>query len=53
MKNKLSHQNHEKDSASREEVKDHSERSKYFPFDIPVSSQDGSLFIKFVKPVVA
>ena len=53
MKNKLSPQYHEKDSDGRKETKDHTERSKYFPFDIPVSSQDGSLFIKFVKPVVA
>jgi hypothetical protein len=50
MKTKL---NHEKDPAGRKEIKDHSERPEYFPFDISVSSQDGSLFIKFVKPVVA
>ena len=47
------HQHHEKDSASRKEIKNHRGRSKYFPFVIPVSSHDGSLFIKFVKPVVA
>jgi len=53
LNNRLPHQYHEKDPASKKETKVHSERSKSFPFDIPVSSQDGSLFIKFVKPVVA
>ena len=53
MQMRSHHQHHEKDSANRKEIKNHRGRSKYFPFVIPVSSHDGSLFIKFVKPVVA
>ena len=51
------HQHHEKDSDSgRKDTTKKIERSKdNFPFNIPASKvkSDGSLFIKFVKPVVA
>jgi len=53
MSTRLSYQYHEKDSANRKEIKNQRGRSKYFPFVIPVYSHDGSLFIKFVKPIVA
>ena len=45
---------HGKDSShNRDEIKNQGKRSKYFPFVIPVSkdNENGSTFIKFLKPV--
>ena len=52
MKDRSQPQHREKDS-SRKEVKDQKYESEYFASTIPISKnrEDGSLLIKFLKPV--
>jgi len=52
MRDRLQPQYHEKDS-NKKEMKDQKYESKYFSSTIPVSKNldDGSLLIKFVKPI--
>ena len=50
---RLEHRYNEKNPSTRKKIENARDRSRYLPFTVSVSknSSDGSLFIKFVKPI--